>query len=283
MTAGPGTLGRRRTRLRPGAVIGAALLLVQIFSLALAPWMTRYSPTMADPVAALQPPSWQHLFGTDESGMDLFARVIYGARIDLLIALAAVTPSLLVGLPLGALIGFYRGPLPSLTMRLFDFIQSFPVFVLGMALVSILGQNIWNVPIVLAVLFIPMFARAVRAEVLSLRERAFISAARCSGASDFSIMFRHILPNAITPALAQVSIAIGMAILLTSGLSFIGAGVRMPTPEWGLMVAIGAQQMILGVWWVVLFPGCAIVLSVLSFGLLGEAIQGRAHRDRRTR
>jgi peptide/nickel transport system permease protein len=283
MAVTAGTSRWRRTRLQPAAVIGGTLLLVQVVSMVFAPWITHYSPTMADPVAALQPPSWEHLLGTDESGMDVFARVIYAARIDLLIALVAVAPSVLVGVSLGLLIGFYRGRLPSLTMRLFDFIQSFPVFVLGMALVSALGQNIWNVPIVLAALFIPMFARVLRAEVLSLRERAFIGAARCSGASDFSIMFRHILPNAITPALAQVSIAIGMAILLTAGLSFIGAGVRTPTPEWGLMVATGAQQMILGVWWVALFPGCAIVLSVLSFGLLGDAIQGHVglHPDRR--
>jgi peptide/nickel transport system permease protein len=126
------------------------------------------------------------------------------------------------------------------------------------------------VAIVLAALFIPMFARLIRAEVLSLRERPFISAARCSGATDLSIMFRHILPNALTPVIVQVSISIGMAILLTAGLSFIGAGVRMPTPEWGLMVSTGAQQMILGVWWVALFPGLAIVLSVLSFALLGD-------------
>jgi peptide/nickel transport system permease protein len=210
--------------------------------------------------------------------MDVFARVIYATRIDLLIAVAAVVPSLLVGVPLGVLVGFYRGPLPSLAMRLFDFIQSFPVFVLGMALVSVLGQKIWNVAIVLAMLFIPMFARVLRAEVLSLRERPFVGAARCSGATDFGIMFLHILPNAMTPALVQVSIAIGMAILLTAGLSFIGAGVRMPTPEWGLMVATGAQQMILGVWWVALFPASAIALSVLSFGLLGEAIQ-KAHAN----
>jgi peptide/nickel transport system permease protein len=161
----------------------------------------------------------------------------------------------------------------------FEFIQSFPAFVLGMALVSVLGQNIFNVTIVLAALFVPMFARVLRAEVLSLRERPFIGAARCSGATDFGIMFRHVLPNAMTPAIVQVSIAIGMAILLTAGLSFIGAGVRVPTPEWGLMVATGAQQMILGVWWVVLFPGCAIVLSVLGFALLGDAIQAHSSSD----
>ena len=266
----------RRTWLRPRAVIGGALLLLQVVAMIFAPWITHYAPTAADPAASLQPPGWEHLLGTDESGLDVFARILYATRINLLIAVTAVVGSLLIGVPVGVLIGFYRSPLSSLTMRLFDFIQSFPVFVLGMALVSVLGQEIWNVAIVLAALFIPMFARVLRAEVLSLRERPFISAARCSGATDFGIMFRHILPNALTPAIVQVSIAIGMAILLTAGLSFIGAGVRMPTPEWGLMVATGAQQMILGVWWVALFPGCAIVLSVLSFGLIGDAVQAYA-------
>jgi peptide/nickel transport system permease protein len=285
MAGAAGTSEWQRAWLRPGALVGGVLLLLQVAGMLFAPWITHFSPTVADPVVSLQPPSWSHLLGTDESGMDVFARVVYATRIDLLIAVAAVVPSLLVGVTLGVLIGFYRGPLPNLTMRLFDFIQSFPVFVLGMALVSILGQEIWNVAIVLVILFIPMFARVMRAEVLSLRERPFISAARCSGATDFGIMFRHILANAMTPALVQVSIAIGMAILLTAGLSFIGAGVRMPAPEWGLMVATGAPQMILGVWWVALFPGCAIVLSVLSFGLLGDAIQAYAspHPDRRPR
>jgi peptide/nickel transport system permease protein len=144
-----------------------------------------------------------------------------------------------------------------------------------------MGQEIWSVAIVLALLFVPMFARLVRAEVLSLRERPFIAAARCSGAGDGAIMFRHILPNAMTPVIVQVSISIGMAILLTAGLSFIGAGVRMPAPEWGLMVSSGAQQMILGIWWIALFPGIAIVLSVLSFALLADG--ARAFFDPRTR
>jgi len=265
---------------RPGVLIGATLLLLQIAGMLFAPWITQYSPTAADPLSSLQPPSWQHLLGTDQSGMDVFSRIIYATRINLLIAVTAVVVSLLVGVPVGVLIGFYRGVLPVLTMRLFDFLQSFPVFVLGMALVSVLGQEIWNVAIVLAVLFIPMFARMLRAEVLSLRERPFISAARCSGATDLRIMFRHILPNAMMPVIVQISISIGMAILLTAGLSFIGAGVRMPTPEWGLMVATGAQQMILGIWWVALFPGLAIVLSVLSFGLLGDAIQNYGGHSR---
>ena len=268
----------------PGAVVGLALLALQVIAILFAPWLTSYSPVEADPLASLEPPSLAHWFGTDVSGMDIYARVIYATRINLLISLTAVAVAFVIGVPVGLLIGFYRGGLSSLVMRMFDFIQSFPIFVLGMALVSVMGQEIWNVSIVLAVLFIPMFARVIRAEVLSLRERPFVAAARCSGATDFSIMFRHILPNALTPAIVQISISVGLAILLTAGLSFVGAGVRMPTPEWGLMVSSGAQQMILGVWWVSLFPGLAIVIAVLSFALIGDMAKDLSDpttRDRR--
>lgn len=270
-------------RRHPAAMVGVVLLALQIVAIVFAPLLSTHSPTEADPISSLQPPSFEHWLGTDVSGMDIYSRIIYATRINLLISISAVALAFVLGVPIGLLIGYYRGFVSSLIMRLFDFIQSFPVFVLGMALVSVMGQEIWNVAIVLAVLFTPMFARLIRAEVLSLRERPFISAARCSGATDASIMFRHILPNALTPAIVQVSISIGMAILLTAGLSFIGAGVRMPTPEWGLMVSSGAQQMILGVWWVSLFPGLAIVISVLCFALLGDAAKELSDPTTRTR
>lgn len=274
----------RYLRRHPGAVAGLVLLALQVIAILFAPWLTSYSPVEADPLSSLQPPSLAHWFGTDVSGMDIYTRVVYATRINLLISIAAVAFAFVIGVPVGLLIGFYRGWLSSLVMRMFDFIQSFPIFVLGMALVSVMGQEIWNVSIVLAVLFIPMFARVIRAEVLSLRERPFVGAARCSGATDFSIMFRHILPNALTPAIVQISISVGLAILLTAGLSFVGAGVRMPTPEWGLMVSSGAQQMILGVWWVSLFPGLAIVVAVLAFALIGDMAKDLSDpttRDRR--
>lgn len=256
---------------RPGAMIGLALLLLQLVAIVFAPEIAPFSPVDADPLSSVQPPNGQHLFGTDELGMDIFSRVVFATRTNLLISFTAVAVSLLIGLPIGVVIGFYKGFVSTIFMRLFDFLQSFPVFVLGMALVAVLGQEIWSVAIALTLLFIPMFARLVRAEVLSQRERPFIAAARCTGASDLQIMFQHILPNAMTPVIVQVSIAIGMAILLTAGLSFIGAGVKMPEPEWGLMVSNGAQQMVLGVWWIALFPGIAIVVSVLCFALLADA------------
>jgi peptide/nickel transport system permease protein len=260
----------RELSRRPAAIIGLGLLAAQIIAIVFAPMLATHAPIDADPLASLLPPSWDHWLGTDVSGMDIYSRIIYATRINLLISISAVAVAFVIGVPIGLLIGYYKGIASSLAMRVFDFVQSFPVFVLGMALVSVMGQEIWNVAIVLAILFIPMFARLIRAEVLSLRERPFISAARCGGANDRAIMFKHILPNALTPAIVQISISVGMAILLTAGLSFVGAGVRMPTPEWGLMVSSGAQQMILGIWWVSLFPGLAIVISVLCFALLGD-------------
>ncbi|MDO9714077.1 ABC transporter permease [Paracraurococcus lichenis] len=265
-------MSRLRTFLSsPAGLLGFGLLLVQLAAVAFAPVLAPYPPTEADPLSSLQPPSPEHWLGTDVSGMDILSRIVFATRINLLIGLTSVGAAFVAGVAIGVLVGFYRGFWAGLAMRALDFLQAFPVFVLGMALVAVMGQEIWNVAIVLAVLFIPMFARQVRGEVLSLRDRPFVRAARCSGAGDISIMFHHILPNAVTPVLVQVSISIGMAILLTAGLSFIGAGVRMPTPEWGLMVANGAQQMILGIWWISLFPGLAIMLSVLSFALLGDA------------
>jgi peptide/nickel transport system permease protein len=258
---------------RPAALFGLTLLALQLAAILFAPLIAPYDPIEANPSASLMPPSAAHWFGTDVSGMDVFSRVVHATRINLLISVAAVAVAFVIGVPLGILTGFYRNRLSNMVMRAFDFIQSFPVFVLGMALVSVMGQEIRNVAFVLAILFMPVFARLIRAEVLSLRDRPFIAAARCSGASDLSIMFRHIMPNALNPAIVQISISIGMAILLTAGLSFIGAGVRMPTPEWGVMVSVGSQQMVLGVWWVALFPGLAIVLSVLSFALVGDALR----------
>ena len=258
---------------RGDAFVAAALILLQLVCIVFADVIAPYSPVEANPLDSLLPPSIEHLFGTDVSGMDIFSRIVHATRIDLVIAVSAVLVAVLLGVPIGLLVGYYRGWLSAITMRLLDFLQSFPVFVLGMALVSVLGQEIYNVALVLALLFLPVFARLVRAEVLSLAERPFVVAARCSGATDLEIIFRHIMPNAVAPAIVQISISIGMTILLTAGLSFIGAGVRMPLPEWGLMVSIGAQQMILGIWWVSLFPGLAIIISVLSFALLGDAMK----------
>src|SRR5262249_34237185 len=204
-----------------------------------------HNPREANPADFLQPPNREHWFGTDARGLDIYSRVLYAPRIDMVIAVAGVFLAVAIGCPLGVFVGYYpRSLVSSLIMRAMDFVQSLPVFIMAMSLVAALGQDITNVIYVLMLFNIPVFVRLMRSEALSLREIEYIEAARCVGNSNRRIVFRHLLPNSLAPALIQLSVSIGAAVLLTAGLSFIGAGVRVPTPEWGLMIASGAQNMI---------------------------------------
>lgn len=257
------------------------ILMLQIAAILFAGVVAPYSPVEANLAESLQPPSLAHPFGTDTTGMDIFSRVIHATRIDLLIAVSCTLAAFVIGVPLGLVTGYYNNAVSNLAMRVLDFVQSFPVFILAMALVAVTGQKIHNVSFVLAILFFPIFARLTRAEVLSIRGKQFVMAARLAGLRTRTIMYRHILPNAIAPSIVQLSVTVGMAILITAGLSFIGAGVSMPTPEWGLMVNTGSQQMITGQWWVALFPGLAIVVSVLGFALLGDTLSDFFNPDER--
>jgi peptide/nickel transport system permease protein len=211
--------------------------------------------------------------------MDVFSRVIFSARIDLVIAVLGTLLSLGIGLPLGVIAGYFAGTrgiwawLSEGIMRVADVLQAFPVFVLAIALVAALGQSARNVILAIAFVNAPIYLRLLRTQALSLRERRFIDAARVSGSSELRIVFRHILPNAVAPAIIQASVNMGWAVLLTAGLSFVGAGVRVPTPEWGSMIAVGAQNMITGQWWPALFPGIAIALTVLGFALIGDSLE----------
>ncbi len=219
--------------------------------------------------------------GTDGNGMDVFSRVIASPRTDLTIAILGTLGAIAVGIPLGLVAGYYRGFLSELLMRVSDIVQSFPVFILGMALVVVTGQEIKNVVYVVAIVNCPIYVRLVRGQVLFLRERPFIEAARVLGARDSWLIREHIFPNAIGPVVANASITIGWAILLTAGLSFIGAGVRVPTPEWGSMIAVGAKNIYTGEWWPSVFPGIALALTVLGFALLGEAMVQMTDSTRR--
>jgi peptide/nickel transport system permease protein len=261
-------------RQNRGAQIGFAIVALMLLLIVLAPLLTGYDPREANPSDFLQPPSAAHWFGTDASGLDIFSRVIYAPRVDMVIAVVGVALALLIGCPLGVFVGYYPHSFVStLIMRAMDFIQSLPVFIMAMALVAALGQNIINVIYVLMLFNAPVFVRLMRSEALSLREIEYIEAARCVGNSNARIIFRHLLPNSLAPALVQLSVSIGAAVLLTAGLSFIGAGVRVPTPEWGLMIASGAQYMITGEWWIALFPGIAMSLAVLGFALVGDSLR----------
>ena len=264
---------------RPGVLIGLVIVSISFFLAVFGPYIGPYPTETALPGPPLQPPSFQHVMGTDVSNMDIFSRVIAAPRIDLTIALVSTAIAFSLGLVLGVISGFFAtgtGPArfaSEIIMRGADIIQAFPVFIFALALVGFRGPGAINVIAALAFLNIPFFLRITRGAVLQVRERPFIEAARCAGNSEWRIAFFHILPNALTPPVANISPTIGFSILLTSGLSFVGAGVPVPTPEWGSMIAIGAPNMMTGQWWTALFPGLALGITVFGFALAGDGLK----------
>lgn len=268
-------------RTQPSVLVGAAIVGVALTLAVIGPAIAPFDPQTAIPGDQLMPPSLGHLMGTDDNGMDIFSRVIASPQTDLTIAIAGTLGAIAAGIPLGLIAGYYRGFVSEILMRISDIVQSFPVFILGMALVVVTGQEIKNVIYVVAIVNCPIYVRLVRGQVLFLRERPFIEAARAIGGRDSWIIREHILPNAVGPVVANASVTIGWAILLTAGLSFIGAGVRVPTPEWGSMIAVGAKNVYTGEWWPSVFPGVALAFTVLGFSLLGETMVQLTDRTRR--
>jgi peptide/nickel transport system permease protein len=269
----------RILRRRPSIAIALGLLLLVAGVALLAPWIAPYPADQADPSAILVPPSGSHPFGTDINGMDIFSRLMWGGRIDLVISGVATVVALLVGVLLGAWLGYFAGRrgIAGLTsdwfMRGFDALQAFPFFVFALALVAIIGRNVSNIILVLLFLQTPYFMRLTRSAVVRTREEAFVDAARCSGNSERRVVLRHVLPNSLTPALVNASVVAGGSILLTAGLSFVGAGVQAPRPEWGYMVSVGADSLYTGQWWPALIPGAWIGVVVLAFALVGEGVR----------
>lgn len=266
-------------KARPQFAVGYAIVITVCLVGLFAPWLAPYDPVEANPSAFLQPPSWQHWLGTDAVGMDILSRVIYAPRVDLTIALVGTFLSAAVGTVLGAWIGYNaqgRGVLAfasDAAMRVADVLQSFPVFVFALAVVATLGQNVQSVILAIAFVNTPIYMRLMRSQVLTVRDSGYVEAARVVGASHTRIIFRHILPNSLGPALAQFTVNIGWAVLLTAGLSFIGAGVRPPTPEWGSMIANGFQNVVTGQWWPSVMPGIALALTVCGFSLVGASVE----------
>ncbi|MCL4140199.1 UNVERIFIED_CONTAM: hypothetical protein GTU68_012888 [Idotea baltica] len=222
---------------------------------------------------ALQPPSLDHWFGTDNLGRDVFSRVIVATRLDLAISVAAVALSFLIGSVLGSIAGYWGGWIDTVLNRLFDTIMAFPLFVLAMGIVAALGNTIENIVYATAVINIPFYARLVRAEVNIRRDAGFAQAAKLAGNSDIRVLALHIFPNALPPMMVQVSLNLGWAILNAAGLSFIGLGVRPPTAEWGILVAEGANFIVSGEWWLAIFPGLALMFAVFTFNLLGDGLR----------
>jgi peptide/nickel transport system permease protein len=260
---------RDNPRLRIGLIIISIVVFLALFAPLLAP----YDPQEAHPGDQLQPPSGKYWLGTDNSGMDILSRLVYAPRIDLTIAVTATLLAIAIGVPLGLMAGYYSNVFSEATMRVADLLQSFPVFILGMALVVLTGQRIENIIIALAVINAPIYARLTRSQALHIKERLFVEAAKAAGSPNLVIIFRHLLPNSLGPVFAQSSVTIGFAILLTAGLSFVGAGVRIPTPEWGSMIAIGAPNLMEGgKWWPSVFPGLALSITTIGFGMIGDSL-----------
>lgn len=277
--AGFWVFARRRPSLLFGLCVVVLTIFLAIFGHAIAP----YDPELAIPGAGLLPPNAEHWMGTDVSGMDIFSRVITAPRIDLTIALTSSLIAFVGGVLLGVVSGYFAGGrglwyyASEAIMRGADILQAFPVFIFALALVGFRGPGTENVIAALAFLNIPYFLRVTRGAVFQVRERPFIEAARCAGNTEMRIAFVHVMPNALGPALANISPGIGFAILLTSALSFVGAGVPKPTPEWGSMISIGAPNMMTGQWWTAFFPGLALGITVLGYALFGDGI--RAYMD----
>ena len=246
------------------------------------PWVAPYDPLATNTAIALQPPSMGHWFGTDAVGRDILSRVIVATQLDFGIAIAAVALSFVFGMALGLAAGFFGGWWDRIISRMADTIMAFPLFVLAMGIVAALGNSVANIVYATAIINLPFYIRVARAEANIRRNAGFVEAARLTGNSDWRILSHHIFPNILPPAMVQVSLNMGWAILNAAGLSFIGLGVRPPIPEWGIMVAEGATYIVSGEWWVAFFPGLVLMLAVFCFNLLGDGLRDMIDPRRRT-
>ena len=253
---------------------GAFLLfLVMVVFALLGRAIAPYDPLASNAALALSPPSAAHWFGTDELGRDVLSRVMVATRLDLGIAVVAVALSFGLGSVLGTCAGYFGGWCDRIISRLVDTIMAFPLFILAMGLVAALGNTVENIIYATAIINLPLYTRVVRSEILVRREAGYVEAARLAGNSHLRIMANHLFPNVLPVMMVHVSLNMGWAILNAAGLSFIGLGVRPPTPEWGIMVAEGATYIISGEWWLTIFPGAVLMLAVFCFNLLGDGLR----------
>jgi len=253
------------------AVTGLIILLLMIMAAIFAPLITPHDPSdMA--YGFLEAPSLSHPFGTDDLGRDLFARIIYGARISLMVGLTTVSIALIAGVLMGLVAGYYGGWVDNLIMRYIDLQWAFPNFIIAVYLVAVFGAGLSNVIVAVTLAFLDDFARITRGMVLSIREQEFIVAARSIGVKDQRLLLRHILPNAMAPVIVLATVTVSYAILAEAGLSFLGLGVKPTTPTWGLILS-DARTFFSRAWWLALFPGLAIMLTVLSLNFFGDALR----------
>ena len=265
-------------------VTGVAFALFALIAICalIGPYIVPHDPLASDTAATLQPPSLHHWFGTDQLGRDILSRVVVATRLDFIIAITSVALVFAGGGFAGIAAGFFGGWTDRIVSRVADTIMAFPLFVLAMGIVAALGNTVTNIVIATAIINFPLYARVARAEANVRREAGFVQAARLSGNGEFRILLTQILPNIMPIMMVQISLTMGYAILNAAGLSFIGLGVKPPTPEWGIMVAEGATNIISGEWWIALFPGAALMLAVFCFNLLGDGLRDLVDPQRRT-
>lgn len=268
-------------RQNPITLAGAGLIALIALVGLVAPVLAPYDPLATNPADALRPPGPGHLMGTDEFGEDIWSRVLYGARIDLAIALGAVVVALVPGCALGALAGFWGGWVDEAIMRSMDILQAFPSFILAMGIAAALGPSLRNLILSVALINVAVYARLMRARLLVVKHALYATAARGAGNPPWRVLLVHLIPNCLTPIFVQSSLQSGWAILTAAGLSFIGLGVRVPEPEWGVMVAMGVARITSGAWWVSFYPGLCIALAVMGFNLIGDGLQDLLDPQRR--
>ena len=255
------------------ALIGFIVLGLLLIVAVLCPIIATHQPTEQDLGNRLRPPSVEHLMGTDELGRDVFSRVVWGSRVSLSVGFVAVGISLLIGVPLGLIAGFYGGMVDRLIMRVVDMMLCFPTIFLILMVITFLEPNIVNIMIVIGATAWPGLTRYVRGETLSIREREFVHAVKMMGVQKMRILFVHILPNVIAPVIITATLGVGAAVLTESVLSFLGLGVQPPNPSWGNILTTGKEYLGQDVWWLIFFPAGTILITVLSFNLIGEGLR----------
>jgi peptide/nickel transport system permease protein len=269
----PGIGGRLRGNplLTAGGAVAVLVIVVAVLAPLLAPFPGD-AGTATHPFAVLRPPSAQHWFGTDQVGRDVLSRVIYGARISPLIAIFVLLIACVIGIPLGVMAGYFGGWLDDVIMRVTDIFLAFPALLLALAFAAVLPSSLTSVTIAIAATWWPWYTRLIRGQAASVAGRPYVEGARALGISRRRIILRHVLPNSITPLIVQISLDVGGVILTASALSFLGLGAQDPTPDWGLMVSAG--QAYFGTdWWLVTFPGLAILVTAFGFNLLGDGLR----------
>lgn len=262
----------RRLRKHRPAVAGLIVLTLLFILVLVAPLLPLTDPAEQDWQVRLQPPGTEHLLGTDEFGRDILSRIVFGGRVSLLAGIIPVILGGTVGTAVGVVAGFFGRRVDLISMRVMDVILAFPTLFLALAIVGTLGPGLLNAMLAVAVVNVPSYARLVRGQVLSIREREYVTAARATGADGGWIMWRHLLPNIMAPLMVQSTLSVGFAVLATASLSFLGLGTQPPTADWGMMLA-SARRYLPEAWWLAVFPGAMIMLTVLSVNLFGEGLR----------